>query len=91
METVLYIFAKAVEIFLGLVSTCMFLRVILQLFVNVESNKLFLICAAISEIFVLPFRVIMNKLNILQNTPIDAPFMVAYLFIAVLQLFLPVI
>ncbi len=91
MELILYIFAKAVDIFLSVVSLCMFMRVILQLFVDVEHNKLFLICAAVSEIFVLPFRYIMYKLNILQDTPIDAPFMVAYLFIMVLGIFLPVI
>ncbi len=91
MEEILYILAKTIEMFLGIVSFCMFMRVILQLFVDAENNKLFLVCATVSEFFVLPFRYIMNKLNIMQDTPIDAPFMVAYLFIVVIELFLPVI
>ncbi len=91
MEQIFYILAKSVEILLSLVSTCMFLRVILQLFVDTENNKLFLFCATVSEIFVTPFRYIMYKLNILQDTPIDAPFMVAYLVIMLLGMLLPII
>ncbi len=91
MEEILYILAKAVELFLGIVSMCMFLRVILQLFVDIETNKLFFFVATVSEFFVLPFRYIMHKFNILQDTPLDMPFMVAYLFICLVELFLPVL
>lgn len=91
VEQVLYIFAKTVSLFLSAISACMFMRVILQLFVRTEDNKLLYFFTAVSELFVFPFRVIMAKFNIMQGTPIDAPFFVAYLFIALMNLFLPMI
>ena len=91
MEQVLYIFAKTVALFLRAISLCMFMRVILQLFVRAEDNKLMAFFTTVSEFFVFPFRVIMAKFNIMQGTPIDAPFFVAYLFIAIISMFLPII
>ncbi len=91
MEEILYILAKTVELFLGAISTCMFLRVIMQLFVDASGSKFFQFIITVTELFVFPFRVIMAKFNILQDTPIDAPFMVAYLFIALTSMFLPLI
>ena len=91
METVFYILAKAVEIFLSLISIAMLLRVLLQFFVDVEQNKIYALCVYVSEPFVLPFRVIMAKFNIGQNTPLDLPFMVAYIALAGISMFLPVI
>ena len=79
------------DLFLGVISSCMFFRVILQLFGNLENNVFYRIVATVSEFFVFPFRVIMSKLNIMQNTPIDAPFFVAYIFVALVSAFLPII
>ncbi len=91
MEVFFYIIAKAVEIFLSLISLAMLLRVVLQFFVDVEENKLFAICLVVSETFVIPFRMVMAKFNIGQDTPIDLPFMVAYIALAAITTFLPVI
>lgn len=91
MEAVLYIIAKAVQLALGMVMFCMFLRVILQFFVDVNSNKIYAFCVTVSELFVMPFRAIMAKLNIFQNTPLDAPFMVAYIFLSIITAILPAI
>ena len=91
MEQVFYIIAKTVSLFLSAISACMFMRVILQLFIRSEDSKLIMFFAAVTELFVFPFRVIMAKFNIMQGTPIDAPFFVAYMFIALMNLFLPVI
>lgn len=68
----------------------MFLRVIMQLF-NAMGSRIFQFIVTVTEFFVFPFRVIMEKFNIMQGTPIDAPFMVAYLFIVLTSAFLPII
>lgn len=91
MEALFYCLAKVVEIFLSVVSLAMLLRVVLQFFVDVEENKLFALCLVVSETFVLPFRFVMSKFNIGQDTPIDLPFMVAYIALAAISMFLPVI
>ena len=87
---ILYILAKTVELFLSVISTCMFLRVIMQFF-DVGGSRVFQFIVTVTEFFVFPFRVIMARLNIMQNTPIDAPFMVAYLFVIITSLVLPII
>lgn len=90
MEAVFYIIAKVVSIGLSVLSVVMFLRVILQFFASPE-NKFVLFCYAITEPFIIPIRVIMEKLDIGQNSPIDIPFFIAYIMISVLQMMLPMI
>ena len=90
MEYVFYIVAKVVSIGISALSLAMFLRVILQFFVA-EDNKFIIFCYAVTEPFIIPIRVIMEKLNVGQNSPIDIPFFVAYIFITTLQMRLPIV
>ncbi len=90
MEAVLYIIAKVVQILLSVLSLAMFLRVILQFFTD-EGNKLDTFCYAITEPFIVPIRMICDKMNVGQNSPVDVPFFITYIIITVLQLILPII
>ena len=87
----LYLLAKLVEITLSLVSLTMIFRMLLPIFGISEDSKFYILCCFISEPFVVPFRFILAKLNIGQNTPLDISFMLAYLVIALVRMFLPVI
>ena len=96
MEAIFYIFAKVISLMLSVVSLTMFARVIMQLIgmltsFKPENSKLYLFCFAVSEIFVTPFRFLCERFNLFTNTPIDAPFFIAYIFISILQGFLPII
>ena len=96
LEIVLYVTAKVISLMLSAISLAMFARVIIQLVAaltqrNVESNKLYVFCFAVTEIFVTPFRYLCAKFNLFTGTPIDAPFFIAYLTITILQSFLPII
>ena len=91
METIFYILAKIVQIFLSVISFAMLLRVLLQFFVDIQKSKLYAISVALTEPIVVPFRVLFAKLNIAQNTPLDLPFMVAYLAVWLVGAFLPLI
>ncbi|MBR2930868.1 MAG: hypothetical protein IKC32_06530 [Clostridia bacterium] len=92
METVFYILAKSVEILLSLITFSMFMRVLLQFFVDVTESRLYAIALMISEPVVIPFRLLLAKLNVAQDTPIDIPFMLAYCFVGILlPMFLPII
>ena len=91
METLFYILAKIVQIFLSVISFAMLMRVLLQFFVDIQKNKLYAISVALTEPIVVPFRVLFAKLNIAQNTPLDLPFMVAYLAVWLVSAFLPLI
>ena len=96
MEAIFYVTAKVISLMLSAISLAMFVRVILQLVsmltsFNIEGNKFYIFCFAITEIFVTPFRYLCAKFNLFTGTPIDAPFFIAYLSISLLQSFLPMI
>ena len=96
MEAIFYIIAKVISLMLSAISLAMFARVIMQLISGITShdlqdNKIFIFCYTVTEIFVTPFRYLCAKFNLFQGTPIDAPFIIAYLTVAMLQSFLPVI
>lgn len=91
VETVLFILAKSVQLLLGLVSIAMLIRAIMPFFFEVEDNKLFILACFISEPLIAPVRLVMVKLNIGQNSPIDWAFFVTYLIIGILESILPVI
>ena len=90
VEAIFYVVAKLVQIFLSVISVAMFLRVILQFFAS-EDNKLVLFCYGITEPFIIPVRVLLEKMNVGQDSPLDIPFFVTYLILAVLQMILPII
>lgn len=96
MEAIFYVTAKVISLMLSAISLAMFVRVILQLVsmltsFNLEGNKFYVFCYAITELVVTPFRYLCAKFNLFTGTPIDAPFFIAYLSISLLQSFLPMI
>ena len=91
METILYIFAKCIEILLSFTMVCMLVRTILPLFTDVEGSKLFLFALVITEPFVIPVRFLFFKLNIGQESPIDWSFFATYILLSITTMLLPVI
>lgn len=96
METIFYIIAKVISLMLRAMSLAMFTRVIMELVsrlssYDVQGNKFYIFCYAVTEIFVTPFRYLCAKFNIFTGTPIDAPFFIAYFTLAILQGLLPII
>lgn len=96
MEAIFYIFAKVISLMLSAISLAMFARVIMQLAsaltpFKAESNKFYIFCFAVTEIFVTPIRYLCSKFNLFTHTPIDAPFFIAYILISLLQGLLPII
>ena len=91
METVLFIFAKSVQLLLALVSLAMMVRALMPFFFDVEESKIYLIACFISEPLIAPVRMIMAKLNIAQTSPVDWAFFVTYLIVWILETMLPVI
>ncbi len=91
METALLIFARTVQVLLSVVSLAMIVRMLLPIFTEPESSRIYAISCYISEPFILPVRFIMAKLNIGQNSPFDWSFFVTYLLIWLLEIFLPVV
>ena len=89
--TFIYIIAKTVQIILSLASFAMLMRVLIPFFTDPENNRFYILCAIITEPFIVPIRVVMAKLGIGQNSMIDWPFFVGYIFISLLNTVLPMI
>ncbi len=87
----LEIFARTVAIILELVSFSMLLRMLLPFFLDPEESKIYALTYCISEPFVAPVRMIMFKMNVGQDSPIDWAFFATYLILWVLEMFLPII
>ena len=66
-------------------------RVILQFFLDPGESQLYALLFFISEPVIMPFRLIMAKFNIGQDSPLDLPFMAASVGLFFIQMFLPVI
>ena len=96
MEAIFYIIAKVISLMLSAISLAMSARVIMQIVAqmsswDIQGNKIYIFCYAVTEIFVTPFRYLCAKFNWFTGTPIDAPFFLAYISIVLLNGFLPII
>lgn len=91
METLLFIIAKTVSIWLDTVSLAMIIRMLLPIFFDAENSTVYKLSYCISEPFILPVRWIMVKFNFLQDSPIDLSFSISYLILLLLRYMLPAI
>ena len=91
VETILYIFAKCMEILLDFTMLCMMIRALLPIFVDVEENRLYTFALVVSEPFVIPVRFLLYKFNIGQDSPIDWAFFATYLILSLTTMMLPII
>ena len=89
-QTIAYTVGASVQLFLSFLMLAMFLRAILSWFMDPESPVLgfFII---VTEPFILPFRFLLAKLNLLQESPIDFSSLIAYLVIMLISSALPTI
>ena len=76
-----------VLIFLSVIQFAMLLRAILSWFV-MGGGKFTNFLYAVTEPFIAPVRALFEKMNWLQNSPIDFSFVVTYLLISFLTIFL---
>lgn len=84
MPTVLTVVTDIVVLLLLGVQIAMMIRAILSWF-PIDSNKFVDFLYAITEPFIVPIRLLFEKLGWFQNLPIDISFMVSYLLLSLLS------
>ena len=87
LSTILIIVADVVVLLLSAIQLAMLIRAILSWF-PMDSNKFVDFLYAITEPFIVPIRMLFQRLNWFQNLPIDISFMVAYLLLSVISMLL---
>ena len=90
MHVFALLISRTVIAALGIIEICMLLRAILSFFVDQES-VLLTFCIAVTEPVILPFRVLLSRFEALDRLPLDRPFLVTYIALAILGGVLPVI
>lgn len=85
------VIANVIAITLDVCSFAFIVRAIMPLFADVESSRVYLFVCVVTEPFIIPVRLIMQKFNILQGSPFDWSFTITYLLFAMLRMLLPVI
>lgn len=86
-NTLIYLVVSLVRAILSTVMISMLIRSILSLFMMTE-NKFSALVFYITEPFVIPVRLLMEKLNLFQGTPIDFSFMITVILLGLLSTFL---
>lgn len=85
MGTLSFVVSKVVYVLLEAVQFAMLGRAIVSWLPIDEDNKFVLFLTAITEPFVLPIRLLLNKLGAFQNSPIDFSFFISYMILVVLS------
>ena len=85
LTIVLTVIQELVLLFLSVIQIAMLVRAILSWF-PIDPNKFIDFLYAITEPFIVPIRLLFQKLNWFQNLPIDISFMVSYLLLSLLSI-----
>lgn len=88
MQTVFAVLSGTVSLFLLVLEVAMFLRALVSWFFPDGENRFCIFLIMITEPFIYPVRVLFNRFNWFQDSMLDVPYFVTYLFIAVLSMIL---
>ena len=81
--------ARLVSLFITVSSLSMAARMILPLFVEPESSKLYFFSCILSEPIVAPVRAVFDMIGLDDSMPIDLALPSAYILLFIIRLFLP--
>ncbi len=85
---VLDITARIIDLIINVAMLGIIMRTIMSFFAD-EDNKFAVFLACITEPFIIPARFLLNKFNILQDSPIDWSTMIAYMVLAFVGMMFP--
>ena len=85
MQTVVLIFAYTVNAVLMAFQFAMLLRVILSLFAEDGGGRFYEFLCAFTEPIIMPLRLLFERMGWFQNSPLDVPFFVTYLLVAIIS------
>ena len=84
-------FARLILILIDAVSLAMLIRMLIPFFKDPEESKLYLFVAYLTEPFIVPVRFVLDKFNLLENSPIDWSFTITYFLLFIARNMLPAV
>ena len=83
--TLMYLFTSIIDVFFSVTLFFMLVRVILSWLPISDDNPIEEFVFTATEPFIVPVRILFDKFNIMNGLPIDIPFFVSYVILALLQ------
>ena len=80
-----------VSVFLGILQMLMLIRAILSWLPFDDSSPLVQFVTIATEPIIIPVRILMEKLNLFSDLPIDLSFLVAYMLLIFVRFLLPAV
>ncbi len=91
MQIIFFVIARMIQLLIGFLGTALFLRAILSWFITNEENRFAIFLLAVTEPFILPFRVLCRLMKIPEDFPLDIPFSITMVVVMILNLILPTV
>ncbi len=79
----LYLFTDIVDVILSAVLFMMLLRVIFSLFPMLEGSRIDEFVYRVTEPFIIPVRVVVEKIDVLNSLPIDISFFLSFILLSI--------
>ena len=85
MQTLAYILIATVDAILMALQIAMFIRAILSWFMDEGGNKFSAFLYAITEPVIIPIRALCDRMGWSQDLPLDIPFFITYMLLAMIS------
>ena len=85
MQTLAYILIATVDAILMALQIAMFIRAILSWFMDEGGNKFSAFLYAITEPVIIPVRALCDRMGWFQDMPLDIPFFITYMLLAMIS------
>ena len=85
MKLFLVLTVNFVDLILTAVLFAMLIRALLSIFMMGEESKFAMILYYFTEPFIIPVRMLLQKLNLFQGTPLDMSFFLTSILLAMMQ------
>ncbi|NLZ36584.1 MAG: YggT family protein [Clostridiales bacterium] len=86
MDGIIYIIKKTVYYLVRVILIMMFARALSSWLTTDEDSKLTAFLYAVTEPFVIPVRMLVDKIEALRNLPMDISFMLSFMLLGLVQL-----
>ncbi len=91
MKLFLILAVNFVDLILTAVLFAMLIRAVLSIFMMGEESKFAMMLYFFTEPFIIPVRIILQKLNLFQGTPLDMSFFLTSILLGMIQTILAAI
>jgi len=85
LRVAVYLISGVASLFLGALQLLMFARALLSWFPIDEDSPILIFLHAVTEPFILPVRMLLERFEFFASSPIDLSFFVTFLLISMLQ------